>query len=80
MVIVYPNRLSKILVCGAYDIIFILGLCLCLFVLLDLCFYFLRGWFCCFWGVYFIMGDLVYCIDWNIGIITLNDRSVIVTF
>ena len=66
------------MVCGAYDIIFILDLSLCLFVLLDLCFYFFRAWFCCFWGVSFIMSDLVYCIDWNI--ITLSGRSVVMTF
>nr|URH17028.1 NADH dehydrogenase subunit 5 [Pericapritermes sp. H SH-2022a] len=41
-------------------------------------FLFLLGWFCCFWGVYFIMNDLVYFIDWNI--ITLNSSSVIMTF
>ena len=35
-------------------------------------------WFCCFWGVYFIINDLVYFIDWNI--ITLNGRSIIMTF
>ena len=32
----------------------------------------------CFCGVYFIISDLVYFIDWNI--ITLNCRSVIMTF
>jgi len=31
-----------------------------------------------FCGVYFIINDLVYFIDWNI--ITLNGRSVIITF
>nr|YP_009115118.1 NADH dehydrogenase subunit 5 [Neocapritermes taracua]AIZ68304.1 NADH dehydrogenase subunit 5 [Neocapritermes taracua] len=41
-------------------------------------FLFLLGWFCCFWGVYFIMNDLVYFIDWNI--ITLNGSSVVMTF
>jgi len=41
-------------------------------------FLFLLGWFCCFCGVYFIISDLVYFIDWNI--ITLNGRSIIMTF
>nr|YP_006504007.1 NADH dehydrogenase subunit 5 [Drepanotermes sp. SLC-2012]AFM92507.1 NADH dehydrogenase subunit 5 [Drepanotermes sp. SLC-2012] len=41
-------------------------------------FLFLLGWFCCLGGVYFIMNDLVYFIDWNI--ITLNGSSVIMTF
>nr|URH16926.1 NADH dehydrogenase subunit 5 [Microcerotermes papuanus] len=41
-------------------------------------FLFLMGLFCCFCGVYFIMSDLVYFIDWNI--ITLNGSSVIMTF
>nr|WNL54102.1 NADH dehydrogenase subunit 5 [Microcerotermes sp. 2 MLW-2023a]WNL54115.1 NADH dehydrogenase subunit 5 [Microcerotermes sp. 2 MLW-2023a]WNL54297.1 NADH dehydrogenase subunit 5 [Microcerotermes sp. 2 MLW-2023a] len=41
-------------------------------------FLFLLGLLCCFCGVYFIMGDLVYFIDWNI--ITLNGSSVIMTF
>nr|AQP26652.1 NADH dehydrogenase subunit 5 [Subulitermes group sp. A TB-2017] len=36
------------------------------------------GLFCCVLGSYFIMGDLVYFIDWNI--ITLNGSSVIMTF
>ena len=31
-----------------------------------------------FGGIYFIMRNLVYCIDWNI--ITLNGRSAITTF
>jgi len=47
---------------------------LCLFVLLDLFFCF----FCCFCGTFFIINDLIYFIDWNI--ITLNGRSVIMTF
>jgi NADH-ubiquinone oxidoreductase chain 5 len=34
--------------------------------------------FCCFCGVYFIINDLFYFIDWNI--IVLNGRSVIITF
>jgi hypothetical protein len=34
-------------------------------------------WFCCFWGVYFIINYLVYFIDWNI--ITLKGRSTIMT-
>nr|WNL54024.1 NADH dehydrogenase subunit 5 [Microcerotermes aff. pauliani] len=41
-------------------------------------FLFLSGIFCCFCGVYFIMCDLIYFIDWNI--ITLNGSSVIMTF
>nr|QXT44330.1 NADH dehydrogenase subunit 5 [Hoplognathotermes subterraneus] len=41
-------------------------------------FLFFLGWFCCFLGVYFIMNDLVYFVDWNI--ITLNSGSVIMTF
>nr|QZK21955.1 NADH dehydrogenase subunit 5 [Amitermes sp. QLD_096] len=41
-------------------------------------FLFILGWFCCLGGVYFIMNDLVYFIDWNI--ITLNGSSVIMTF
>ena len=40
--VVCLSKLSKILVCGADDIVFILDLCLCLFVLLDLS-------FCFFW-------------------------------
>jgi hypothetical protein len=67
----------KILVCGANDIVFILDLCLCLFVSLDL-FFFILGWLCCFCGLYFIINDLVYFIDWNI--ITLNCRAIIITF
>ena len=74
----YLNSLSKILVCGADDIVCIIDLCLCLFVLLDLFFYFFLGWFCCFWGMYCIRSDLVYFVDWNI--ITLNGRSVVMTF
>nr|AIY61770.1 NADH dehydrogenase subunit 5 [Duplidentitermes sp. TB-2014] len=41
-------------------------------------FLFFVGWFCCFLGMYFIMGDLVYFVDWNI--ITLNGSSVVMTF
>lgn len=41
-------------------------------------FLFLLGWLCSFCGFYFIMGDLVYFIDWNI--VTLNGRSVVMTF
>nr|WHM51609.1 NADH dehydrogenase subunit 5 [Termitinae sp.] len=41
-------------------------------------FLFLSGWVCCFCGVYFIMSDLVYFIDWNV--ITLNGSSVVMTF
>nr|AIY61653.1 NADH dehydrogenase subunit 5 [Embiratermes neotenicus] len=50
-----------------------LSICFISFVFL-----FLLGWFCCFCGVYFIMNDLVYFIDWNI--ITLNGGSVVMTF
>ena len=50
-----------------------LSICFIRFVFL-----FLLGWFCCFCGVYFIINDLVYFIDWNI--ITLNGRSVVITF
>nr|URH16717.1 NADH dehydrogenase subunit 5 [Microcerotermes sp.] len=41
-------------------------------------FLFLLGLLCCFCGVYFIMSDLIYFIDWNI--VTLNGSSVIMTF
>ena len=50
-----------------------LSICFIRFVFL-----FLLGWFCCFCGVYFIINDLVYFIDWNI--ITLNGGSVVMTF
>jgi hypothetical protein len=75
----FKSKLFKwnILVCGAEYIIFILDLCLCLFVLLDL-FLFLLGWFCCVFGAYFIISDLVYFIDWNI--FTLNSRFFVMTF
>nr|QGA46886.1 NADH dehydrogenase subunit 5 [Reticulitermes tibialis] len=36
------------------------------------------GWFCCFWGVYFVLCDLVYFVDW--GIISLNGSSIVMTF
>nr|YP_009128250.1 NADH dehydrogenase subunit 5 [Reticulitermes aculabialis]AJO61986.1 NADH dehydrogenase subunit 5 [Reticulitermes aculabialis] len=36
------------------------------------------GWFCCFWGVYFVLCDLVYFVDW--GIVGLNSGSVVMTF
>jgi len=49
----YLNSLSKILACGADDIIFILDLCLCLFVLLDLYFYF-------FWVDFVVLGRIFY--------------------
>jgi len=49
-------------VCGADDIIFILDLYLCLFVLLDLYFGSFRLALL-FLGVYFIINDLVYFID-----------------
>nr|WNL54505.1 NADH dehydrogenase subunit 5 [Amitermes snyderi] len=41
-------------------------------------FLFVFGLLCCLGGVYFIMSDLVYFIDWNI--ITLNGSSIIMTF
>nr|QXI86611.1 NADH dehydrogenase subunit 5 [Allognathotermes hypogeus]QXT44187.1 NADH dehydrogenase subunit 5 [Allognathotermes hypogeus] len=41
-------------------------------------FLFILGWFCCFLGAYFIVGDLVYFVDWNV--ITLNGSSVVMTF
>ena len=41
-------------------------------------FLFIFGLFCCFCGVYFILSDLIYFIDWNI--VTLNGSSVIITF
>ena len=37
----------------------------------------LLSFFCCFCGIFFIINDLVYFIDWNI--ITLNGSSVIIT-
>nr|AIY62004.1 NADH dehydrogenase subunit 5 [Orthognathotermes aduncus] len=41
-------------------------------------FLFLLGWLCCLCGIYFIVNDLVYFIDWDI--VTLNGSSVIMTF
>nr|YP_009353448.1 NADH dehydrogenase subunit 5 [Macrotermes yunnanensis]AQW41831.1 NADH dehydrogenase subunit 5 [Macrotermes yunnanensis] len=41
-------------------------------------FLFFLGWFCCFFGVYFIMNDLVYFVDWSI--VSLNGSSVVMTF
>nr|YP_009250643.1 NADH dehydrogenase subunit 5 [Heterotermes cf. occiduus 3.12.2.AUS]AMX22972.1 NADH dehydrogenase subunit 5 [Heterotermes cf. occiduus 3.12.2.AUS] len=41
-------------------------------------FLFLLGLFCCFWGVYFILCDLVYFVDW--AIVSLNGSSVVMTF
>jgi len=67
----------KILVCGADDIVFILDLCLCLFILFDLFLISFRL-ILLFCGAYFIINDLVYFIDWDI--ITLNGRSIMVTF
>ena len=43
-----------------------------------ICFYFFWVDFVVFYGVYFIINDLIYFIDWNI--ITLNGRSIIITF
>jgi NADH-ubiquinone oxidoreductase chain 5 len=66
------------LVCGADDIFVYFG-----FMSMSICFVrfiflFLLGWACCVLGSYFIINDLVYFIDWNI--ITLNGRSIIMTF
>nr|AMX23061.1 NADH dehydrogenase subunit 5 [Reticulitermes flavipes] len=36
------------------------------------------GWVCCFLGVYLVLSDLVYFVDW--GIIMLNGSSVVMTF
>jgi NADH-ubiquinone oxidoreductase chain 5 len=63
------------LVCGADVIVFILDLCL--FVLSDLYFYFFWADSVVFYGVYFIMNDLVYFVDWNV--VTLIGRSVVIT-
>nr|AMX22571.1 NADH dehydrogenase subunit 5 [Coptotermes acinaciformis acinaciformis] len=41
-------------------------------------FLFFLGWFCCFLGVYFILSDLVYFVDWVI--VSLNGSSVVMTF
>nr|YP_006503994.1 NADH dehydrogenase subunit 5 [Macrotermes subhyalinus]AFM92494.1 NADH dehydrogenase subunit 5 [Macrotermes subhyalinus] len=41
-------------------------------------FLFFFGWACCFCGVYFIMSDLVYFIDWSV--VALNGSSVVMTF
>nr|AMX22584.1 NADH dehydrogenase subunit 5 [Coptotermes acinaciformis acinaciformis] len=41
-------------------------------------FLFFLGWFCCFLGVYFILSDLVYFVDWMI--VSLNGSSVVMTF
>nr|WON65862.1 NADH dehydrogenase subunit 5 [Macrotermes subhyalinus] len=41
-------------------------------------FLFFLGWACCFCGVYFIMNDLVYFIDWSV--VALNGSSVVMTF
>ena len=53
------------------------------FMLMSICFVrftflFLLGWFYCVLGSYFIINNLIYFIDWNI--ITLNSRSIIMTF
>ena len=47
------NSLSKILVCGADEIVFILYLCLCLFGLLD--FFYFRGadFFLFLWCIFY---------------------------
>jgi hypothetical protein len=65
----------KILVCGADDTFFYFRFMFIYFVLLHL-FFISFGWFCSFCGLYFIINDLVYFIDWNI--ITLNGRSIII--
>nr|URH16882.1 NADH dehydrogenase subunit 5 [Pericapritermes sp. B SH-2022a] len=41
-------------------------------------FLFLLGLFCCFFGFYFILNDLIYFVDWNI--VTLNGSSIVMTF
>nr|AMX22558.1 NADH dehydrogenase subunit 5 [Coptotermes acinaciformis raffrayi] len=41
-------------------------------------FLFFLGWFCCFLGVYFVLSDLVYFVDWMI--VSLNGSSVVMTF
>nr|YP_009250448.1 NADH dehydrogenase subunit 5 [Coptotermes frenchi]AMX22647.1 NADH dehydrogenase subunit 5 [Coptotermes frenchi] len=41
-------------------------------------FLFFLGWFSCFLGVYFILSDLVYFVDW--AIVSLNGSSVVMTF
>nr|AMX22790.1 NADH dehydrogenase subunit 5 [Coptotermes sepangensis] len=41
-------------------------------------FLFFLGWFCCFLGVYFILSDLVYFVDWVV--VSLNGSSVVMTF
>nr|YP_009250500.1 NADH dehydrogenase subunit 5 [Coptotermes michaelseni]AMX22751.1 NADH dehydrogenase subunit 5 [Coptotermes michaelseni] len=41
-------------------------------------FLFFLGWFCCFLGVYFILSDLVYFVDWMV--VSLNGSSVVMTF
>ena len=39
---------------------------------------FLLGWLGCFCGVYSIISDLVYFIDWNVSM--LNGGSIIINF
>nr|ABN10490.1 NADH dehydrogenase subunit 5 [Reticulitermes virginicus] len=41
-------------------------------------FLFGMGWFCCFCGVYLVLSDLVYFVDW--GIVSLNGSSIVMTF
>nr|YP_009250682.1 NADH dehydrogenase subunit 5 [Heterotermes tenuior]AMX23011.1 NADH dehydrogenase subunit 5 [Heterotermes tenuior] len=41
-------------------------------------FLFFLGWFCCFLGVYFVLCNLVYFIDW--GVVSLNGSSIVMTF
>ena len=68
----------KILVCGADDIDLYFRFMFSSICFIRFVFIFILVWFCCFCGVYFIINDLVYFIDWNI--ITLNGNSVIITF
>nr|UXD79071.1 NADH dehydrogenase subunit 5 [Prorhinotermes inopinatus] len=41
-------------------------------------FLFLLGWVCCLCGVYLVLCDLVYFVDWNV--VSLNGSSVVMTF
>ena len=77
----YLNSLSKILVCGADGIIFILDVylvCLSVCFVRFFCFYLVEGVVGFLGGLYFIMNNLMHFIDWNI--VTLNCRWVVMTF
>lgn len=69
----------KMLVCGADDVdlfyfrFMFMSICFVRFVFL-----FFLGWVCCFCGVYFIISDLVYFVDWSV--VALNGSSVVMTF